>query len=272
MKLLIFIFVIIITISAVAVAVGVFQFHMLFSFNPSNVPPITANPVEADHVFSVSQFRSEDGHDFSSMAWDGESCRSMKHYFNWSQNVVNNMPVRSQPTPGHTNIKIFAPFDGTITGIEQEQTHMGRQVYIASSQNPSFYVRLFHLNLLPELGIGSKVSSGQQIATIGPMDGTDVSYEAHIFPVNIVYLSIFQYMTPQAFASYAKLGYKPSDFILTRPQADSLGYKCQGQEFVMGAQDPNHMPGVIYLGANPYQNLYGGQNQNMPQNQNYPDR
>ena len=251
-------------LTAGALAFGVFDMHLLLIFNPSAVPPITANPVEADKVFSISKFRSDAGHDYSMNSWDGESCRSMKHYFNWSQNVVNNMPVRSQPTPDHPNIKIFAPFDGTITAINPEDIQLGKQIFIASRKNPSFYVRLFHVDLLPSLKIGSNITSGQQIGTIGPMDGTDVSYEARIFPFKTVYLSIFQYMTPQAFTPYAKLGYKPTDFILSRADADALDYQCDNnQQFVRPQNfynNPNAMTeGYVQLHPNPYQNLYNNQ-------------
>ena len=227
------------------------------TFDPSRVPPITSNPIDASRVFAISQFRSNAGHDYSMGAWDGETCRSMKHYFNWSQNTANGMPVRSVPGPGESNINIFAPFDGTIIATDQEQTPIGKQIHIASSQNSHFYVILFHVDLLPSLHIGSKVESGQLLGTIGPKDGTDVAYRESLFPFKTVYLSIFQYMTDQAFAAYQALGHQRSDFILTRAQADAKGYQCQGQEFVGGnIQDPNNMPGIVYLRPNPYQNQY----------------
>ena len=258
-----------------ALAYGVFGMHILLAFNPDTVPPITANPIEAQYVFSISKFRSDAGHDFSANTWDGESCRSMKHYFNWSQNTVNNMPVRSSPTPGHPDIKIFTPFDGTITAINAEQTPIGRQVFIASAKNPAFYVRLFHIDLLPNIGIGSRVSSGEQVGTVGPMDGIDISYEARLFNFHVVYLSIFDYMTPQAFAPYAKMGYKPGDFILSRADADALGYQCQGEQFVhpqsFYSSPQNMYEGYVQLRPNPYQNLWeqNQRNQNSGSLGNY---
>ena len=188
--------------------------NLLAKFNPADVPPITANPMDVNRVFFISQFRSDAGHDYSQGAWDGETCRSMKHYFNLGQYQVNGMPKCSTPGPGESNINIYAPFDGSIIANGNEQTPIGTQVHIASAKNSNYYIKLFHIDLLPNLSVGSNVKSGDLIGTIGPKDGIDVSYEAHLLDFKTVYLSIFDYMTPQTFASYAAPGYKPSDFVL----------------------------------------------------------
>src|SRR5438034_513620 len=95
----------IILVILLGLALGTFYILMrpIWNFNAAGVPKITANPVEADKIFVVSQFRSGSGHDYSYNAWDGETCRSMKHYFNYSQNTVNNQPVRSRPGVGESN-------------------------------------------------------------------------------------------------------------------------------------------------------------------------
>ncbi len=259
---------ILLTIVLIILGIATFAyltFHPIISFNPADVPPITANPIDANRLFAVSKFRSDDGHDYSVNAWDGEICRSMKHYLNWNQNQVNNQPVRSQPSPDHPNINVYAPFDGAIVDIEQEHTPIGHQVHIASNKNPSYFVILFHIDLLPGLKVGSRVSSGERIATVGPMDGIDVAYEALMMTGKTVYLSIFQYMTPQAFAPYAKLGFRPDDFILSRAQADALGYGCNGEQFVhpmsFYTSGAYMTEGQVLLGKNPYQYLYNQQNQ-----------
>jgi len=252
--------------------------HMnpLSKFNSTDVPPITANVMEISKVYAISQFRSGAGHDYSYSSWDGETCRSMKHYFNLGlfnsgQNQANNMPKRSTPGPGETNINIYSPFDGTIIANENEQTPVGTQVHIASSKNPSYYVRLFHIDLLPSLKVGSKVKSGGLVGTIGPKDGMDVSYEAQLLDFKRVYLSIFDYMTPQAFAPFAALGFKPSDFVLTRAQADVKGYKCNGEQFING---PGNIPssgqleGYVSIRPNPYIYLFY-HNQPYQQGQNH---
>jgi hypothetical protein len=205
----------------------------LFSYNPADVPQITALPMKVSDIYAISYFRSESGHDYSVNSWDGESCRSMKHYFNTNLNTEanSNIPIRSKPSPGHPNIAIYAPFDGKIITDEPEHVPIGHQIHIASAKNSSYFVVLFHTDLLPSLHVGSKVRSGQQIGTIGPMDGIDVAYEAWLLPAKQVYMSIFDHITSQAFAPLAAMGYKPNNFVLTRAQADARGYKCNGEQF-----------------------------------------
>lgn len=228
--------------------------HPILSFDPDKIPLITANPVQMDQIYAISQFRSGAGHDYSYGAWDGETCRSMKHYFNSGRNQVNGQPVRSTPGPGESNINIYAPYDGKITANRSEQTPIGTQVHIASSQNSSYYVRLFHIDLAPSLKVGDSVKSGQLVGTVGPKDGTDVSYEAHYKLNQTIYLSIFDYMTPEAFAPYAALGYKPADFVLTRTQADANGYTCDGEKFVTPGNDQGgNMEGYVNIRPSPYQ-------------------
>jgi len=252
------------------------QMYFLSKFDQADVPPITANVMDISRVYAISYFRSGAGHDYSSRSWDGETCRSMKHYFNLGlfnsgQNQASNMPKRSTPGPGEANINIYAPFDGTIIANENEQTPVGTQVHIASSKNPSYYVRLFHIDLLPSLKVGSRVKSGELVGTIGPKDGMDVSYEAQLLDFKRVYLSIFDYMTPQVFVPYAALGFKPSDFVLTREQADAKGYKCNGEQFVNGpgsTPSSGQLEGYVSIRPNPYNYLFY-QNQPYQQGKNW---
>ncbi len=257
---------ILVLIAGMVISFFVFAPSMLLTFDPLGVPPITANPVQLDQIFAISLFRSGIGHDYSFNSWDGETCRSMKHYFNWSQINNNNRPVRSQPSPGHPTINVYAPFDGTIIADEPETSHqLGRQIHIASAKNPAYFVRLFHIDLLPTLHVGSRVKSGRLVGTIGPKDGMDVSYEAQLFPGKEVFLSIFDYMTPQAFAPYAAKGFKPSDFILSRTQADAKNYQCNGEQFTKGDQiegqstPATEFNGYVKLGNNPYEQSYNSQ-------------
>jgi len=232
------------------------KLNPLLAFDPSTVPPITANPMQQDKIFAVSLFRSGQGHDYSYGSWDGETCRSMKHYFNMGQNQVNNRPARSVPTGSETVIKIYAPLDGTITDNHAEQTPIGTQVRIASAKDNHFYIRLFHIDLLPSLKVGSNVQAGQLVGTIGPKDGMDVSYEANYRFGQTVYLSIFDYMTDEAFSPYQALGFKKSDFVLSRSQADANNYKCNGEQFVKTTNTTGNnngdLEGYVSLRPNPY--------------------
>lgn len=217
---------------------------MMLSFDNSKIPYglVTASPIEFDKIYSISKFRSGAGHDYTQGAWDGETCRSMKNYFNIDRSDPYNPRSRSLPTADDPNVKIFAPFDGTIGRIEQGGSP-GQGAFIRSKNFPSFYVRFGHIDLLPDLHFGSQVKSGQQVGTIGPKDGLDVSIEALVL-FKSVYLSVFEVMTDQAFAPFAKAGYKRSDFIISREYRDAHPLKCgvgdKSQEFIYDANYDRH--------------------------------
>lgn len=200
----------------------------LFSFDEATLPKfVTANVVDPGRVYLVSRFRSGAGHDYSN-TWDGETCRSMKHYLNRSHdmNAERTLPVRSQPTATDPNIDIYAPFDGWVTANDTENTPIGRQVHVRSEKYPNYVMRIFHADLLPSLSVGSYVHSGEHIATIGPRDGTDISIEATVFPFRNANISYFSVMTNEVFAPWAKMGYQRTDFIITRDSRDAHPLVC----------------------------------------------
>lgn len=196
-------------------------------FDEADIPRdlISAQFIDPDRIYAVSIFRSGAGHDYSDSAWDGETCRSMKHYFNstHSQNTFGN-PVRSQPTQTEQNIKIYAPFDGRITSASPE--HIGTQVHIRSAKYPSYYARIFHMDLLPGFEVGSAVKSGEWIGTIGPRDGTDFALEVNVLPFKTAYISYFAAMSGEVFAPFAKMGYERKDFIISREYRDAHPFQC----------------------------------------------
>src|SRR3990167_11035872 len=82
---------------------------------------IQADFIDLEKVASISKFRSGSGHDFSKGS--GETCRSMKHYFNvprpeWiGQLISKNGGIAPEPD-GKTDISIYSPVDGKIISIE----------------------------------------------------------------------------------------------------------------------------------------------------------
>lgn len=203
-----------------------FWMRPVINFEESKVPKdlITSQFIDLDGVYMISKFRSGAGHDYSHGALDSETCRSMKHYFNTSKYQVNGRPLRSQPTETEPNINIYAPFDGKITDVRAE--HIGTQIHIASNKYP-YYIRIFHMDLLPEFKKGTEVKSGQLIGTIGPRDGTDFAVEANTLK-GTVYLSMFEVMTDSVFEPFAKMGFKREDFIVSKEYRDAHPFKCGG--------------------------------------------
>lgn len=227
----------------------------MLSFDDSKIPfgMVTDSPLEFDKVYSISKFRSGAGHDYTVLAWDGESCRSMKHYFNIDRGNPENPRIRSLPTVNEPNIKIFAPFDGAIDFGTHADSQIPKgsldgEVDIRSRNFPNFRTRLMHVNILPTLHFGSEVKSGQQVGTIGPKDGMDVTIEGSILfkggIMKLIYLSAFELMNDQAFSPYANAGYKRSDFIISREYRDAHPLKCgvgdKSQEFIYDVNYDRH--------------------------------
>ncbi len=230
-------------------------------FNPNVVPKIvTSNFVDISQVYMVSKYRSGAGHDYS---LNGETCRSMKHYFNTSHNYDPNthIPLRSQPTSTEPNIKIYAPFDGLIFSVGSENTPIGKQVEIMSFRNPFYNARLFHIDLLPGLGMGSIVKSGQQIAIIGPKDGTDIAIESSQGGLGGVGVSYFEAMTDAAFKPYADLGYQRSDFIVSKDYRDGHPLQCshdKSDSFVQDTSRYSSNEDFVHLRPDPFGDLPQG--------------
>ncbi len=248
----------------------------VISFDENAIPRdlITAQFIDIDRIYAISQFRSGAGHDYSHGAWNGETCRSMKHYFNLGRYQSGGRPVRSIPTATEPNITIYAPFDGRITSASSE--HLGTQVHIRSARYPSYTARIFHTDLLPGLRVGSTVTSGQLIGTIGPKDGTDFALEANAFPTGrTIYISYFAAMTDEVFAPFAQKGFRREDFIISKAYRDAHPFTCGGmqtnplnraeetfhhsgqrswmEDFVFLAPDPSATPGqqAVHVGPPP---------------------
>lgn len=228
-------------------------------FNQSQIPNdlITSQFMDLDRVYMISSFRSGAGHDFSSGV-TGETCRSMKHYFNTSK-FNTSPPYRSQPTADEPNIKIYAPFDGKITDLKP--SHTGIEVTMFSNKYPSYRVRIFHVDPLSDLKAGSKVKSGQWIATIGPKDGTDFSVEAFSMFNGVILLSYFEVMTDEVFKPYQDMGFKREDFIISKEYRDTHPFKCGGiqthplnkaKETFQHEKNRSWTEDYIYLRADPY--------------------
>ncbi|OGY30474.1 MAG: hypothetical protein A3F35_03495 [Candidatus Woykebacteria bacterium RIFCSPHIGHO2_12_FULL_45_10] len=203
-------------------------------------PPqfIQADFIDLSKIYSISKFRSGAGHDFSG---SGETCRSMKHYFQpnsdpefdkYFQNGGKSFPI---PDPT-TATAIYSPVDGRITGVDEEQTPIGKQVGLASDKAPQFLIRLFHLYLLDGFKAGSKVKAGEQIAWINKGQGTDIAIQVGQMPWNEKFISYFSVLPDAVFENYKKRGVTSrEELIISKAERDANPLKCntdQDQRFV----------------------------------------
>jgi hypothetical protein len=189
---------------------------------------VTKSFVDLSKIFSISKFRSLQGHDFS---MGGETCRSMKHYFA-PQRTQAGMELVSKnngipPKPDGTNdIDIFSPFDGKITRIEAERFPVGEQIYLVPDAASSYTVRIFHVFKTDDIKVGSKVTAGQKIGVISSYSDTDISVEG-----DGKFISVFEVMTDDVFAEYLARGAtKRDDFIISREYRDAHPVSCNQEK------------------------------------------
>ena len=184
---------------------GVPKFAKANYIDLSQVNSSTGMPL----IYSVSKFRSGAGHDYSDSV---ESCRSMKHYFT----APSNTPV-------------YSPDDGKITSVVAEQNGTGSQVKIQSATQPAFTFILFHASLTGSLGVGSQVTAGQSIGTVGESDiAVSVATPSNTYRL----VSYFDVLTDSAFATYAARGLSRSDLVISKAARDASPMTCTfGQQF-----------------------------------------
>lgn len=220
----------------VVVGLGLMAYQRL-SVKPvdtSNLPRfIQADWIDLSRIGSISKFRSGSGHDFSG---NGETCRSMKHYFNvirteTDQKLVDQYQGFSPPFSLEGAIPIFSPVDGKITAVEEENSQMGQQVYIQPQSYRDYTVRLFHIFLLDGYAKGRTVKAGEKIGHIGRIQNTDIA-------VNLGglggrrFVSYFQVMPDAVFAKYQALGIKSrEELIITKEYRDAHPLACNGEQF-----------------------------------------
>jgi len=209
---------------------------------------IQAEFIDLSRIGSVSKYRSGAGHDYAA---NGETCRSMKHYFNpiidpsndWRSNSTNGMPP---PPDGKTDIPIFSPVDGKITSVSEDQTDIGVQVWIQPDSAPEYKIRLFHIFLSDGISKGAKVTSGQQIAIIAGQQMTDIAVEG-LAPWKKQAVSYFQVLPDSLFQAYVDRGAKSrEDFIISASQREASPLQCEGEKFIY-PQDYDHNRDEVHL-------------------------
>ena len=207
------------------------------NFDPTNISKIAQfNFTELDKFSRMSKLRSGVGHDYA--AWTSEydpsgmSCRSIKHYL-----VPAGVPRENRLYSGtpHSfvwmSIKFFAPMDGTILNVQYTDTPDGReaQFSIQSSEYPGYYISFLHVRLLPGLVLGSSVTAGQQIGTLGNEEAWgEIVAEVHLSRDVKVLISFLQVATDEVLQLYKDRGItSAADVIITKEERDANPLACE---------------------------------------------
>jgi hypothetical protein len=194
---------------------------------------IQAHYINLNYIDSVSKFRSGAGHNYSD-EYEAPN-RSMKHYFT---------PLSQYREGNGTNldVKIYAPVSGTISDIFHESYQLsngeyaGYQLHIIPDGYSAFVVRIFHVNYLSGLTIGTHVNAGQWLgyADMREAYSSDLAVECiyaapPVYPVGSPYLdrgikdlSAFEVMTDTIFRQYQARGIgNRDDVIISKEYRDA---------------------------------------------------
>jgi hypothetical protein len=191
-------------------------------------PPrvLGANYIDLSKIERISRFRSAIGHSY--VDGSGETCRSMKHYFQPSLSV------------DWTSVDVSAPASGTIWLIAPDGA-AGFRVMLRPRDLAALEVAIFHVNLDPGIVKDTWVNAGDRIGRHassqtmsdiavgvgGKEQGTLVSY--------------FHTMTDSVFAQYQARGVSSRDAaVVTRAERDADPVPCVGeQQFLTHGTLPN---------------------------------
>lgn len=194
----------------------------------TNNPPkfIQADFIDLSKIYSISKYRSAEGHDFSG---NGETCRSMKHYFTPQidttikpEKAADGRSIPPRPDGVH-DITIYSPVDGAITDIAEERLPVGEQLYIKPTNAQDYTVRLFHVYKSDDIKKGSVLKAGQKIGVISGYSATDIAVEGG----RGQYVSYFQVMPDNLFAAYQQRGLKTrDDLIISKAYRDAHPIPC----------------------------------------------
>ena len=213
--------------------------------DPANPPRIAVNNfIDLAPYISITKLRSAYGHNytFGDDEHDptGQSCRSMKHYFDaytldqrWSGNFG------SYDTKGTVNF--YAPADGTLMDLVPSSSSAGPeyQFTIQSSEYPRLAFKFHHVDLLENLQNGGTVVAGQHLGYIARFNGqAEIVTYVVLGPGTAEYISFFDVMSDEVFAEYQARGISSrSQMSITKEARDANPIPCdqsdgQGGKFI----------------------------------------
>jgi hypothetical protein len=179
---------------------------------------ITAVPLDLTQIQSISKYRSCAGHDFSGYNFEQtlETNRSMKHYI--------------YPVPEFQGtidkVKMFAPFDGTVSKIDAETDQIGKPgkrpqtgngITFSTPIDANVRFQFSHIYFTKDFKVGDKVNTGELIgyASLGEKRfDFDIDLTAKIFIDGKnaeVFGSVFDHMTDNVLTEFAKYGITPEN-------------------------------------------------------------
>lgn len=180
-------------------------------------PPrvLSASYIDLSKIGRVSRFRSTVGHSY--VDGSGETCRSMKHYFE---------PKASEDW---TKVDVYAPASGTIWHIAPDGA-FGYRVLLAPRDLPALEVQIFHVNLDPDIVVNTWVDAGDHIGThSSSLTMSDIAVSVGSKEEGTL-ISYFETMTDGVFAEYQARGVSSREAaVITKEERDADPVPCEGE-------------------------------------------
>lgn len=183
---------------------------------------IVADPVDLSQIEDISKYRSCAGHDRSGYSFDRvlETTRSMKHYF--------------YPVPAFQGtldkVKVFAPFDGTVTTIFLEKDkvdgrpHNGNGITMSPDTDKNAFLGFGHVYFVHDFAVGDRVKAGDLLgyATLGDKDNDfDIDLMGSQQGSSEILGSIFDHMDAKVLTDFAAVGATPENAIIPKAERDA---------------------------------------------------
>lgn len=175
---------------------------------------LNANYIDLAKIERISRFRSAIGHSY--VDGSGETCRSMKHYFQPKLSV------------DWTEVEVYAPVTGTIWTIATDGR--GYRVMLRPRDLAALNVAIFHVNPDPGIVKNSWVEAGDRIGRhASSFTMSDIAADIGGKETGTL-LSYFQTMTDSVFAQYQARGVPSRDAaIITKEERDADPVPCVGE-------------------------------------------
>jgi len=206
------------------------NYQAIIQVNASNyneLPKFVVHDVtDLDMIMAITKYRSSVGHDFPDSY---EMEKSLKHYYY----------VLPQYYGTLDKVPIYSPVKGIIERLEVETTfNTGYQVWIRVEKYKNFFIRLMHINILPNITIGCKVTPGQLIGYAWlsypvPYVHFDVAVELILSNCKNRYISIFEVMSDEVFELYKAKG------IVSRKIMIKSTQEAERSPFYFNSPDPD---------------------------------
>lgn len=187
---------------------------------------LNANYIDLSKIERISRFRSTVGHSYVDAS--GETCRSMKHYY--------------QPRlfVDWTMVDVYAPASGTIWLIAPDGA-VGSRIMLRPRDLPALEVAIFHVALDPAIVKDVWVEAGSPIgrhASRSTMSDIATGFGGKEQGMLVSY---FETMSDSVFAQYQARGVLSREAaIITRAERDSDPVPCVGeQQFIVQGKLPD---------------------------------